>query len=409
MTLYVKKGSAWQAVGFDDLSVKVSGTWRVPVHVYVKTSGIWRPQVWAANVAPPSPASVTATRLNGGQARVQWTWPPNPENDYDEAQIEMATGSGAFVPQINVNHPTVTWTKSGLTHGVNYTFRIRSKDDSGKFSGYVTAATISALDQLPGIPVINSVTWGTSAFTVNWSNPGNPESDITAVQVFAKESSEVGMEMVHSEAWVGGSRSRVVPNRAYDRLHSFRINVVSPGGTSQSPVVTSWSPPAPGTTKNILCVDAGSYSYGAGTWTIADDHVRQGRLNATTGLYFGGFFYGANLYNACHGHTPVASSILMIRAAALGNNGNAAFVGHGYQTKPTGAPGTLGTPWVGTGIYDSADASQYETIPIGMAAMMADGTLRGFGVYHASTSPELYRVWRGPDSVGTAGTIRLEW
>lgn len=404
---YVKQAGAWSALNFTGVKFKQAGAWGVGAALYVKDAGIWKPS-WAANAPPPDPTSVAAVALNGGGATVSWVWPGNAENDYDRVRVEQQVNGGAWGSMQETLYSAQTQSRTGLTHGYTYKYRVATRDTAGLLSNWVESNTISAINTGPAGASITNVTWdsGGDRFQVFWTDPGNPYSDITDVDLYAKHSAESYVK-ISDFGYAGGARSAYVSRRAWDNLHSFFVRVISPGGTTDSNVWQAWSPPQPGTVKTIT-------PQGSDTWTQAQGwrntaYLFQGRWDETYEKQAGYLFYGTQLADACHGFTPSVVSITMRRYGSFGESGKLDYYFHGYLSEPAGSPGLItGSYWPSWNTYFGDDEWE-DPIPSSNYGAIVSGAYRGIALWKDSTNVYYYRHMYGPSNYANAGKIKISF
>ena len=246
-------------------------------------------------------------------------------------------------------------------------------------------------------------------FQINWTDPGNPYGDISAVQVWYRLESEGTWTLGGNFGTAGGARSTTLANRGYDTVHVAFVRVVNAAGYTDAPAWSIWTPPAPGTVKTITAHDGQSYAFAAAAWR--NDHsVRQGMFSPTPmGLHFGLLFYGDELVHACHGYAPVSGDIFMIRNGTEGFTGPLYFTGHNYGWNPAPAAPTGQIGWTSISQFAGADASGWEPLPSSFLNAMAAGIVRGVGLFTFSDFQSNYKVFKGPYSNALAGVINLRW
>ncbi len=400
-SLYVRDGGIQKLIGPSKLLRKVGGVWQIlGSSLKVKVAGA-QVSTWTANSPPPAPTGLGAVPVNGGKINTSWAYPTNLENDYASVEVEQISSIGRAVTA----HPTTTQQRTGYAHGVSIPLQARSVDTSGLMSAWVALPVVTTINALSGGATGVYPSWNGTSFTVAWTNPGNPYSDITAVEVY--KSSGGAYTLAHTEAYVGGLRTASIASSASDTLHSFKVRVVNSAGFVETAPISLWSPPAPGTVKNILADAADTWAFTLGAWRN-DGSVRSGQFdNYPMGMNVGLFFYGTKLWEACHGYTPIKGEIFMQRNGSQGFSGNLNFHGHGYMVKPAGQPGRGAVDWTSTSEFLGSGVSSWEIMPQSARESIAWPTLRGFGIHTDLTYQSEYRHFWGPANVGAAGQVRL--
>ena len=114
-----------------------------------------------------------------GASQLTFSWDP-PTSDGGSAIIrynyEFGPTGGTFVDENHGTDPTgpQTLTKTGLTNGTEYQFRIRGVNMSG---GTITVGTYATVNATPGMPraparpIVAPVPRTTDSLTVNWTAP----------------------------------------------------------------------------------------------------------------------------------------------------------------------------------------------------------------------------------------------
>jgi Ca2+-binding RTX toxin-like protein len=131
---------------------------------------------------PGAPTNVVATAGNA-RATVTWTAPVVTALPVTGYTVERTNGTTVVLA--NVGAAVRTFTATGLTNGVSYTFRVRANSASG--SGPFSApsnAVIPAAPTAPGVPTIGTATAGNASAVVGWTPPAsNGGSAITQYEV----------------------------------------------------------------------------------------------------------------------------------------------------------------------------------------------------------------------------------
>lgn len=412
MSINVKRSGAWSAdVGYYDVFRKnSSGTWVNAEEVLRKVGSSWQ-QVWRKDGPPPDPTSVAASSANGGTNTITWAWTTNPEADYSLAEVEVSVNGGAFGSMATTAYPTTSQVRSGAANGSTYVYRVRFKDAGGNYSNWVSAASITGKNVNPSTPVVtvSAADWNTGGtFDVTISNIASTWGDVTNVSLYRRPAGGGGWTLVSSTGYTAASKVVNVNQIGYDTYHEFYASVTNLAGTVNSTVKSVYSRPSAGTVKNIACSNVHTRSVTNGVWRTDAFEARTGKFDNTWGIQMGLFFYGTAFEDNCRGHIPASVTILLIRNGTNGNTGTVDIWGHGYASKPSGAPSLVsGTGFTSANVFAGSDATGTETIPNTVESYIMDGTVKGFAVWHNSTSTTLYRVFRGPDTNGFAGLVSL--
>jgi len=102
---------------------------------------------------PTDPSGLTATAASQSSINLGWSGSTDPEGSQVTYLIERCTGAGCatFTQVGSVNHPTLTFSDTGLTPNTLYRYRVRATDSAGNNSGYtsIAQATTLAADTTP--------------------------------------------------------------------------------------------------------------------------------------------------------------------------------------------------------------------------------------------------------------------
>lgn len=413
MSIAVKRSGAWSAdIGYDALyRFDASLNPVVAQEVLRKVGASTWQQVWRKDGPPPNPTSVAATSANGGTNTVTWAWPANVENDYSLAEVEVAASGGAFTSMNTTAYPGTSQVRGGAANGTSYVYRVRFKDLGGNYSAWVNAAAVTGKDVNPNVPsvLVDAGDWVATSggqFNVTIANIFSSYSDVSNVSLYRRGATTGAWTLVSSTGYTAASKIVAVADLGSDHYHEFYATVTSPGGTSTSTVKSVYSRPAAGSTKSIAASNSATYSIDNGAWRSDGDEVRQGRFDGSYGLQEGAYFYGTGMADLCRGHNPASAQIFMVRSGGSGFTGPITLQAHGYSTRPAGAPGWV-SGWTGSQDYAGTDGSGWESIPVGLMDNIATGNVKGFGIYINSTAQANYRVMRGPNTNGFAGSVVL--
>lgn len=151
----------------------------VGIEAYTAAFGFagWEGGASADTQAPTAPANLTATAASGTQINLAWT--ASTDNvGVTGYQIERCQGAGCanFAPLATATG--TTYSSTGLTSGVSYSYRVRATDAASNLSPYSNVASASTPDtQAPTAPSNLSATTKTSsrvdlAWTASTDNVG---------------------------------------------------------------------------------------------------------------------------------------------------------------------------------------------------------------------------------------------
>jgi hypothetical protein len=406
MTLYRRTSGIYTALGFDRVYRRAGGVYSIAQEALVRSGGAYQ-NVWRADGPPPAPVGLTASAANGGVVNVGWSYAANVENDYNRVEVQQP----GDIARIGTNYAGTSQSRTGYAHGASVSLQARTVDNGGQASAWTTVPTVTALNAAPNAAALTAFFWDGSNWHIRWNDPANPYGDVSAMQVFIRNNAEGTWTLVGSYGWTGqASREVTAAGRGWDTLHHTFVRTVNNAGYTDTGVASQWTPPQPGVEKFINPHEGNSWAYAAGAYRH-DGTVREGMFSETPmGLHFGIFFYGNQLYDACHGYPPTTGWIFMVRRGAEGFTGNLHFTGHGYATNPGSAPtGDGHASWVSANQFAGADSSAWETIPSNCLAQIASGVTKGIGIFTFSNFQSNYRVFQGPAFNAYAGVISLMW
>jgi hypothetical protein len=405
VSLYVRQGGVYKLVDFDDLYRRNGGVYSKMKELYVKHAGVYK-LVWRADGPPPPPSSLGIAAVNGGVINVGWAWAANEEGDYNRVEVQQP----GDIARIGTNYPGTTQQRTGYAHGTSVVLEARTVDNGGQFSAWTPVPVTGALNALPGPASFSAFWWDGTNFQLQWTDPGNPYGDISAVQLWYRADHEGTWTLGATHGTAGGLRQWALPGRGWDVLNHAFIRVVNNAGYTDSGILSVWTPPQPGTEKTLAAYIGDSWGYNAGGYRN-DGTVRQGQFSPTPwGTHYGMFFYGANaLWNMGHGYQAASGEIFMIRHGTEGFTGTVWFEPHGYGSPPGFTPSGLDQQWASTSEFAGHDASAWEPIPGYVLASIANGSAQGMGIFTGNTAQSLYKVFKGPSLNGFAGVVRLRW
>ena len=365
-----------------------------------------------------------------GTIHVEWTWPSNPENDYWRVEVQEP----GDINRYPTDYPTTSQNRGGYAHGQNVMLQARTRDLGGNASSWVQFGPVMALSAPPGYVPAPHLYWNGSTLMATWINPGNPHGDIYKQEVLAQTGYLSDTWVVkYSGPFVPGPQGPVSVFLEWDKVHRVKIRLY--GGVSQTYIWEQWTdsqhalwwtPPAPGTTKEV-----GSY-YGD-TYLVRpsfgnsyhfDDRVRQGVYWAAEadpsgqGEAIGIWTYSNDLTEACngadyfqfgYGYPPVSGEVFMMRDGSNGAPGNLFFYAHNYIHAPGDQPVGNGITWASTYTYNTPGATAWEPLPRAFLDTIANGTTSGLGIYTTNRDPSAFKQMLSSWYDYQAARIRLHW
>jgi hypothetical protein len=415
MAIRVKNSGNWSApLGVSRVLYKNGAAWQNAKQVFVRDAGTWK-SAWLSDQPPPPLSSLSVSMANGGVASLSWSWPSNPENDFNRVETEVSVNSGAYGANVWTAHPSTSQVRSlGAVHSVPHRFRARTVDLANQTSAWVESSTQNSIWSPPGAAVITGISWwigSPDGFVVNWVNPSNPYSESMTVRLWARIGNSGPYAQILSEPWVSGNRSGFIPMTGgwvHDSLYNIYVSVENAAGTNNGIDSVVWSRPMVGAQKFVFADSADSWGLGSSVWRN-DNLCYQGRTSATHGNHVGCLFYGTKIAEALRGYSPTSARIHMVRNSSQGNVGTLNFIGHPYGVRPAGQPAQSGNPWTGSVTFTGSNFAAWESIPWTNFAGMVDGSVRGFGLFVNSSDSSFYRVMKGPHQDWTAGSIELNF
>src|SRR5262249_14680010 len=110
--------------------------------------------------APAAPTNLSGTALDSSRIKLTWTDHDVAPNWADYFSVEMSTDGIHFIPVANLSAGTTAFTKTGLSPGTTYDFRVRAINSRGD-SGYtnVAAATTAAVATFVRTDTTTQGTW----------------------------------------------------------------------------------------------------------------------------------------------------------------------------------------------------------------------------------------------------------
>jgi RHS repeat-associated protein len=118
--------------------VRMYGTARATIYGY----SLWEFEVYGTEIVPFAPSALTAVAMSGNQINLSWTDNSSVEDGF---RIERKTGSDAFTEIATVGANVTTYSNTGLTQGVNYTYQVRAYNVIGS-SAYSSESSVTTLN-----------------------------------------------------------------------------------------------------------------------------------------------------------------------------------------------------------------------------------------------------------------------
>ena len=439
MTTYVRSGGVYRPVDYNGVLDRRNGVYSRSKEMFVKNGGTYK-SVWRADTPPPPPTNLTAVAMNdaSGTIHVEWAWQPNYEYDYLRVEVQEP----GDVRRYPTAFPETSQNRSGYSHGQSVMLQARTVDLGGNVSPWVQFGPVQALSVPPGPPGAPVVYWNGSTLMASWSNPGNPHGDIYKQEVHVQTSwSDTDYTIAYSGPFVSGPQGPVSVFLAWDKLHRVRVRLF--GGVSQTYIWEQWTdsqwtywwtPPAPGTTKEVGSAGGDTFIYRPSFGSVYhfDGKVRQGVYWAPAadpsgeGQAMGIWVYGIGPANAAsalpeacncrdanwgYGYPPVSGEVFMMRDGANGAPGNLSFYAHGYRTLPGGlsSPPGNGITWASIHTYDTPGATGWEPLPRAFLDTIANGTTLGLGIHTSNRDPSAIREMLSSQINYMAARIMLHW
>ena len=382
---------------------------------------------------PPPPTNLTAVPWNdaSGTIHVEWAWQPNYEYDYLRVEVQEP----GDIRRYPTNVPETSQNRSGYTHGQSVMLQARTVDIGGNVSPWVQFGPVTALSVPPGPPGTPVLYWNGSTLMATWSNPGNPHGDIHTQELMVQTDwGDTSWVIKYSGPFVPGPQGPVSVFLEWNKPH--RVKVRLHGGVSQtyifeqwtdSQIAYWWTPPAPGTTKEVGCYYGDTFLYRPGGYSTYhfDDRVRQGvywpiadDYPSGSGEAIGIWTYSDDLTEACngndyfqfgYGYPPVSGEVFMMRDGSNGAPGNLFFYAHNYVHAPGDRPVGNGITWPSTYTYNTPGATAWEPLPRAFLDTIANGTTRGLGIHTSNRDPSAFKQMLSPYYDYQAARIRLHW
>ena len=270
---------------------------------------------------------------------------------------------------------------------------------------------MTALNALPPAAVFTNFDWIGSTWRIRWNDPANPYGDISSMQVYIRNNAEGGWTLVGTYGYTGGvGREVTAAGRGWETLHHAFIRVINNAGYTDSNVGSQWTPPAPGTEKNIGPDEGNSFAM-RGQRLARRRHCSSGHVLADPdGSSLRLFFYGSKLYDAGHGYPPVSGEIFMMRDGVQGFTGYCVL--HRTRLRHEPSRGVRPATVMPVGLPRASSVGPAR--PLGAAACRCSGGHgfrrdEGCRHLHLLVFQSDYKVFLGPAHNGFAGVIGLRW
>ncbi|MEV7005460.1 putative Ig domain-containing protein [Streptosporangium sp. NPDC051022] len=284
-------------------TINANGTLTIPsmpsrasnaaVNVTVVTQGLAAAASYTYASSPATPAAPTAT-AGVTSATVTWTAPANNGSAITSYVVTPYLGGVAQTP-ITYDATATTRTLTGLTAGSSYTFTVAAVNAFG--TGTAGPASNAVVPyNVPGKPVIGTVTVGDATATVTWTAPGNNGSAITGYVV----TPYLGGVAQTPQTFSGTATTQTLTGLTPGATYTLTVAAQNAAGTGpasdpSASVVPNALPslnfPAPaggevGVAYSVaLAVTGGTSPY---TWSISSGTLPAGlSLNASTGVLSG--------------------------------------------------------------------------------------------------------------------------
>ncbi len=185
------------------------------------------------SIAPPRAASsITATALRStttnGSARVDWTQPDAATAGITSYQILITQGTTVrTVTAPGGTATSKTFTVTGLTNGLPYTFQVRAVNANG--TGALSAVSNTVIPQgPPGVVAAPTANRGDTTASLDWTAPANDGGDpITGYSVQVR----TGTTVFRTDILTGTGTSTTVTGLTNGTAYNFRVAATNSLGT----------------------------------------------------------------------------------------------------------------------------------------------------------------------------------
>ena len=327
----------------------------------------------AADVTPPAaPTALSVGSSANGSVTMSWSGP----GDAVAYDIYAATGGGAT--SLIASTGATSYTVSGLTNGVAYTFTVKARDAAGNTSTASGASITTPQDTIaPGAPTM-SATPGDTTGTLSWYGDAD-----TRTWLLYKDGVLLASLPASTTTYSATGLTNGV-TYAFTLYARDAANNLSPASATSSITPTAAAPPADTTppTAPVAALNAGATGNGqAGiTWTGAGDTAswlvyKNGTQVATLGA-------ATTSYLATGLTNGTSYSFTVFAKDAAGNTSltsNTVTATPGDTTPPTAPTSLSGTPGIGTAALTWSgppDAATYRVYKDGVAVtpVVSSGT-----------------------------------
>ena len=140
----------------------------------------------AVPAGAPGPPTLTAASPSSGSVALSWNAPAsNGGAGITGYRVYRSTASGGEILLTTLGAVT-SWTDTGLTNGTTYYYKVTALNSVGESAlSNELSGTPAAAATVPGAPVLNSATAGSTTVSLSWSAPGsNGGSAITGYKVY---------------------------------------------------------------------------------------------------------------------------------------------------------------------------------------------------------------------------------
>jgi len=205
------------------------------------TSDASSPAVSATPLDMTAPAVPTGLAAVRGDTRVSLTWTANTETDlagYDLFRRADGASSPVRVSGAVLGASATSWTDSGLTNDVQYTYTLRARDRSGNSSASSAGVSATPTDLTPpAVPSRPSAVPGDGVVSLSWSP--NSESDLGSYRVL-RDGVVVATVTRPTTTYTDGAVSNGTP-------HGYALVAVDTHGNASA----ATSPPVSATARDL--------------------------------------------------------------------------------------------------------------------------------------------------------------
>ena len=308
----------------------------------------------------PSAPTITGVIPGNQEITINWTEPYNGGADISGYKLNTYDSLGNLLSSNSFGYGMLTVTKSGLTNGTVYKFKILAYNIDGdgalsSFSSLVTPYTT------PSTIITPTLTAGNGQATLTWSTPDNGGSTIlrynikcSDVKIADISANNLATSRVITDLSNGNpySFSIAAVNTAGSGTYSELSNIVTPSTTPSAPTITFAVPGPGGGEATVTWTD--SFNGGSDisyyrfkTYTSANVLVSD--------ISFG---YGVNIYTKT-GLTP--ATIYKFNILAHNKNGDGTVSAYSSLVTPYTVPGA---PTIGTLVKGDQQATLSWTAPV---------------------------------------------